>query len=88
MPQHTSPIHVRVLLFAHLARDTGEQELTLKLPEDATVSDALEQLAEQYPQVARMDQRLATAVNMEYVKFRHRLSDGDELALIPPVSGG
>ena len=88
MPERAPSIRIRVLLFAHLARETGEREITLELPEHATVSDALERLAGQYPQVARMGQRLVSAVNMEYVKPRHRLSNGDELALIPPVSGG
>lgn len=81
-------IHVRILLFAALARDLGQREMALALPDNATVDAALHELSRRHPSVAAMRDKLATAVRMSYVKGDHRLGDGDELALIPPVSGG
>jgi len=79
---------IRVLLFASLAQHVGAQELTVELPDSATVGEALQQLGRTHAAIAAMGDRLATAVNMSYVKPTHRLKPGDELALIPPVSGG
>lgn len=79
---------VRVLFFAALAHDLGRSELQLVLSDNATVGDALSTLVNDHPPVARYRSQLATAVNMEYVGPDHPLSDNDELAIIPPVSGG
>lgn len=79
---------IRVLLFASLARDVGRGELELSLSDNARVSDALAALSRDHPPISRYRCRLATAVNLDYVGPEHRLRDGDELAVIPPVSGG
>lgn len=74
---------VRIRLFAMLRERAGTSELSLELPEGARVRDALaalESLAQGLP--------LVMAVNREYASEDVRLSAGDELALIPPVSGG
>ena len=76
-------MEVTVRLFAMLRERAGAGELVLDLPEGARVSDALEQLgslAEGLP--------LVMAVNREYAPEDQVLGAGDELALIPPVSGG
>ena len=79
-------MEVTVRLFAMLReRAGGAQELTLELPEGARVRDALESdalasLADGIP--------LVMAVNREYADGEQVLDPGDELALIPPVSGG
>jgi len=78
-------MEVTVRLFAMLRERAGAQELTLELPDGASVSDALASealapLAEGIP--------LVMAVNREYAGGEHVLDPGDELALIPPVSGG
>jgi molybdopterin converting factor subunit 1 len=78
----------RVLLFAALADTIGESAVTIDVDEHATVGDALDALAERFPDIAAVRNRLATAVNMAYVRTDHPLKPGDELALIPPVSGG
>ena len=72
-----------VRLFAMLRERAGVPELTLELPEGARVRDALaslEGIAEGIP--------LVMAVNREYADAEQALDPGDELALIPPVSGG
>jgi len=79
---------IRVLFFGVLAHEVGQGEATLDLSDNATVGDALSALADVYPPISRFQSRLATAVNLEYVGSDHFLSDNDELAVIPPVSGG
>jgi molybdopterin converting factor subunit 1 len=79
---------VRVLLFASLAQEIGQGELEIHLSDNATVSDALSMLSRDYPPISKYRSRLATAVNLDYVGSEHHLCDGDELAVIPPVSGG
>jgi molybdopterin synthase catalytic subunit len=63
--------------------------MELELPEGATTSDALAALGDQ-PGLTDIVERmpLAVAVNREYAPEDHELSDGDEIALVPPVSGG
>jgi MoaE-MoaD fusion protein len=76
-------MEVTVRLFAMLRERAGAREVTLSLPDGARVSDALAELgsiAEGLP--------LVMAVNREYADEDKVLDAGDELALIPPVSGG
>jgi molybdopterin converting factor subunit 1 len=76
-------VEVTVRLFAMLRERAGAPEVTLELPEGARVADALTELrtlAEGIP--------LVLAVNREYASEETPLDPGDELALIPPVSGG
>ncbi|MDQ3720160.1 MAG: molybdenum cofactor biosynthesis protein MoaE [Actinomycetota bacterium] len=76
-------MEVTIRLFAVLRERAGAGEVTLELPDGARVSDALAELgglAEGLP--------LVMAVNREYAPEDHVLDAGDELALIPPVSGG
>lgn len=81
-------MQIKVVTFAALAEQLGFRELALELPEGASVGTALDALAARYPDLAAMRNRIATAVNMSYEPAVAILSPGDELALIPPVSGG
>ena len=72
-----------VRLFAILRERAGARELTLELPEGARVSDALAELGDLAAGLP-----LVMAVNREYAPEEQVLGAGDELALIPPVSGG
>ena len=81
-------MHITVKLFAILREKVGVGEIRLSLREDATASEALEAFAKQYPQTRSHLTRTAMAVNQEYATLETVLKDGDELALIPPVSGG
>jgi molybdopterin synthase catalytic subunit len=76
-------VEVTIRLFAMLRERAGTREVTVELPEGARVRDALAALgglADGLP--------LVMAVNREYAGEDHLLDAGDELALIPPVSGG
>ena len=76
-------MEVTVRLFAVLRERAGAPELTLELPDGARVSDALDSLAGLAEGIP-----LVMAVNREYADADQVLDPGDELALIPPVSGG
>ncbi len=76
-------MRIRVLLFGPLAESAGFSSAPVDLPEGATVNDALNCL-EGVP----ADTAFALAVNAVYADGDHLLREGDELALIPPVSGG
>lgn len=79
---------MRVLFFASIREKLRRSETTCPLPDGATVRDLLDQLCFDYPPLADVRATLRVAVNQEYVDPQHRLSDNDEVALIPPVSGG
>lgn len=79
---------ITVRLFAILRERAGPSELTLELPAAATVATARDALIGQYPALSDLAARVAFAVNRTYVPLDARLQDGDEVALIPPVSGG
>jgi molybdopterin synthase catalytic subunit len=76
-------MRVRIRLFAALRERAGADELELDLPEGACVRDALAQM---HALIA--DLPVVMAVNQQYAAEDERLHGGDELALIPPVSGG
>lgn len=84
MPQRS----VRVLLFDVLRREVGASELALDLPEGATAGDALEALAAAHASIERHRPVVRLAVNRRYAAPDTALEDGDEVALITPVSGG
>ena len=79
-------VHVR--FFASVREKLRRSELTVDVVGGATVRDLLDQLCREYPPLADVRQALRVAVNQEYVETDHRLADDDEVALIPPVSGG
>jgi len=80
--------NVRVLLFARLSELAGMRETEVEIGEGLTVRDAYALLAERHPPIADLNGVVMYAVNSEYVEADHPLRPGDELALIPPVSGG
>ena len=81
-------MHVRVRLFARLREIAGESELERDVPAGATAQMVWDVLAAEYPDVARYRSVVSCAVNEEYATFGARLNDGDEVAFLPPVSGG
>jgi molybdopterin converting factor subunit 1 len=80
---------VDVRLFAMLRERAGSESVTVELPDGATVREAMDAVANLHglgDLIARMP--VVMAVNREYARDESVLSEGDELALIPPVSGG
>jgi molybdopterin converting factor subunit 1 len=82
------PLSIRVKLFAVVRERSGVGELDLDLPPHSTLAAASDELARRFPQIADLLPRVAYAVNLSYAPPSTVLNDGDELAVIPPVSGG
>jgi molybdopterin converting factor subunit 1 len=78
----------KVLFFARLAQLTGLREVEVELGGGLTAGGVYRVLSERYPQIAGLERSLLYAVNASYVEPDAPVRPGDELALIPPVSGG
>ncbi len=78
---------VRVVLFAKPRELVGQPNVDLALPAGATAADAWSQLSTRYD-LGPLPRSFRCAVNSEYAGWDDPLKDGDELAVIPPVSGG
>ena len=81
-------MRVRVKLFAAYREAAGAKDLVRTVREGAVVADLLAALLQEFPPLARHRDTMLLAVNREFVEPTHRLRDGDELAVMPPVSGG
>lgn len=77
---------IRVLFFAYLRERCGVREVDVELPEGASVAELWLRLTAQFAGLPAEPPKFA--VNRVYVDKAHPLHDNDELALIPPVSGG
>lgn len=81
-------MRVTVRLFARLRELVGAGELERDAPDEATVAAVWAALARDYPAISPYAESLSCAVNAEYARMTSRLADGDEVAFLPPVSGG
>ncbi len=81
-------ITVRMLFFAHLQDVAGNHELPISLPDGATAGTAAEALAERDARFDRLLAQARVAVNAEFAEASTVLHDGDEVAWMPPMSGG
>jgi len=79
---------ITILLFAGLAERANQREIQLTLPEQATVRDLLQAAAEQYPALSPLLGSCFVSLNHEYAAPDHVIQASDEIALLPPVSGG
>ena len=81
-------MRVRVLFFGMLKEMAGKAAESIELPEGASVRDLLAHYERQVPRLKDSFSSLALAVNQQYASAETRLNGGDEVALLPPVSGG
>ena len=81
-------MRVTVRLFARLRELVGRSELQQELPDDATAQTAWDALVADNPGIAGYASSISCAVNEEYARLSQHLGDGDEVAFLPPVSGG
>ena len=81
-------MNVRVLFFASLRERVKRSETAWTLADRATVATLWSALVDEFPQIEPMSGSVTFAVNREYVERDHALLEGDEVAIIPPVSGG
>ncbi len=80
-------MRIVVKLFANIAERAGTRQVELELRDGATVGEVLEVLRQRWSKMT-WNNGLMLAVNREYADAARALRDGDELAVIPPVSGG
>jgi len=83
-----SALRVTVKLFASAAEAAGARQQDVRLDGPMDVAGLLDRLCAGYPKLEKLRPILRVAVNHEYVAEDTKLADGDEVALIPPVSGG
>lgn len=81
-------MQVHVLFFGVLKDLAGKPSDSLNLPENATLGDVLRHYEQEIPRLKESKGSLAMSVNQEYAGPATRLKTGDEVALLPPVSGG
>jgi molybdopterin converting factor subunit 1 len=81
-------VRVTVRLFARLRELVGAGELHRDAEPGATVAAVWAALADDYPAIAPYTQSISCAVNTEYARMTSPVGDGDEVAFLPPVSGG
>lgn len=79
---------VTVKLFAAYQEACGASEVQLEMPADATVAAVRDRLIAKHPELAQWRDLTRFGVNLQFVEPEAALHDGDEVVLIPPVSGG
>ncbi len=82
------PLKVTVRFFASYREKAGRSQLEVELPTGATVADVSTVIHKRFPQITDVTEGLLLAVNAEFAEPDHILKEGDEVAFIPPVSGG
>ena len=75
-------------MFARLRDITGAAELARELAPGATIGDLWRQLAGEFPELAVYERSISSAINADYARMDQVIGEGDEIAYLPPVSGG
>ena len=81
-------MRVTVIFYARLRELAGRSEWACDVPPDATVADAWRAAAAAYPGMSALGRAVSAAVNAEFASMTSRVHEGDEVAFLPPVSGG
>ena len=81
-------MHVTVRLFARLRDIAGSSELARQIPDGSTARFLWDSLAAENAEFIDYRDAVSTAINEEYAKMDRVLVEGDEVAFLPPVSGG
>lgn len=88
LPAVKGRLNVTCLLFAMARERAGVDRIAIELPAGARTGDACKELARRHPVLDEIIARSRVAVNGEFCEPERELSAGDEIAIIPPVSGG
>jgi molybdopterin synthase sulfur carrier subunit len=81
-------VRVNVKLFARLRELVGAGDLALEVPGGTTVADVWAALVAAHPAADAYARSMSCAVNLNYARLTTTVADGDEVAFLPPVSGG
>ena len=79
---------IKVTLFANLRELVGEREITITVPTGVTVSYLNNEILKRYPQLKSFSNKFVTSVNCKVTTGDTIITSSDEIALLPPVSGG
>jgi len=79
---------IKVKLFAILRELVGEREITITVPTGITVNHLNDEILKKYPQLKSFSNKFVTSVNCKVDSGDTIISSKDEIALLPPVSGG
>ena len=79
---------MNVKLFARLRELVGAGDLTIEVPGGTTVADVWAAVVAAHPAAGAYARSMSCAVNLDYARMTTTVSDGDEVAFLPPVSGG
>ena len=79
---------VKVLLLGAAADRAGTRQIEVPVTDGTTLGKLWSILADRHPDLVPMRETLAFAVNDEYARMEDAVSPGDEVAILPPVSGG
>lgn len=77
-----------VKLFARLRELAGAADVAVEVPPGATVRDVWAALVAAHPAVAAYERSMSCAVNLDYARMTAPVAEGDDVAFLPPVSGG
>ena len=81
-------MRVTVRLFARLRDIAGSEEMTCTVEPGATIGALWKQLAREFPELGQYERSISSALNADYARMDTAVHDGDEVAFLPPVSGG
>lgn len=81
-------MRITVLLFARLRDLVGNSEVALDVADGSQVSDVWRLLEKNHPGIAPYSRSVSAAVNADFAQMDTRIAEGDEVAFLPPVSGG
>src|SRR6202030_1246821 len=81
-------MRVKVLLFGQLKDIVGQQEESLDLDSGAQLSTVMAHYSVRYPKFQGLTNSIACSINQKYAQGSAVLQEGDEVGLLPPVSGG
>ncbi len=81
-------MRVTIRLFARLRDIAGAGELVREAPGGATIGTVWSALVTEYPELSPYETSISCAINADYSRFTAAVADGDEVAFLPPVSGG
>jgi molybdopterin converting factor subunit 1 len=84
----TSAIHIKVLFFGRLREVAGGAEESVELPPGSRIEELFATFVARRPELARYRSSLVASRNQEFAAWSTPLHPGDEIAFLPPVSGG
>jgi molybdopterin converting factor subunit 1 len=88
MADTAAAIHVKVLFFGRLKEIAGRAEDVMDVPQQASIEDLFGRCVARQPELARYRSSVVASRNQEFAAWSTMLRSGDEVAFLPPVSGG